>query len=124
MALSRAGARALCSIGTAIVVADELACAARGTLCSRPPTHDNAVARPWLHLSTVRPAASSLAELIREPVERRSIAVDMARSFRCIASLANNEAVLVLITVMCRNPFSESLKPSNFMKTFRTRHSA
>ena len=47
-----------------------------------------------------RPAASSLAELMREPVESRSIDCAIARSFRCIASLATNEAVLVLITVI------------------------
>ena len=67
---------------------------------------------PWSHhhrtealglqasIAAARPAASSLAELIREPVERRSIDSAIARSFRFIASLATNEAVLVLITVI------------------------
>jgi hypothetical protein len=47
-----------------------------------------------------RPAASSFAELMREPVDSRSIAVDMARSLRWIASLATNEEVFVLIIVI------------------------
>ena len=51
-----------------------------------------------------RPAASSLAELIREPVERRSMAVDIARSLRFIASRAIIEDVFVLITVMIKTP--------------------
>ena len=50
------------------------------------------------------PAASSLAELIREPVESRSIAWDMARSFRFIASRAIIEEVFVLMTVMSGIP--------------------
>ena len=51
-----------------------------------------------------RPAASSLAELIRDPVESRSIAADMSLSLRFIASRAIIEDVFVLITVMMKTP--------------------
>jgi hypothetical protein len=54
--------------------------------------------------ATARPAESSFAELIREPVDRRSIAVDIARSFRWIASRATSEEVFVLITVIECSP--------------------
>jgi len=37
---------------------------------------------PDIRSEIASPAASSLALLMREPVESRSIAVDMARSFR------------------------------------------
>ena len=51
------------------------------------------------------PAASSLALLMREPVDKRSIAVDMARSFLLIASLAIIDEVLVFITVIMISTF-------------------
>jgi hypothetical protein len=51
-----------------------------------------------------RPAASSLAELIRDPVESRSIAADMSLSLRFIAFRAIIEDVFVLITVMMKTP--------------------
>ena len=51
-----------------------------------------------------RPAASSLAELIRDPVESRYIAADMSLSLRFIASRAIIEDVFVLITVMMKTP--------------------
>jgi hypothetical protein len=50
------------------------------------------------------PAASSLAELMRDPVESRSIAADIARSLRFIACRAIIEDVFVLITVMIKTP--------------------
>jgi hypothetical protein len=85
----------------------DISWAAPSTVCSNEMASfafRTAIFKPdvWADILSdiARPAASSLAELMREPVERRSIAVDMARSFRCIASLASNEAVFVLITVM------------------------
>jgi hypothetical protein len=47
-----------------------------------------------------RPAASSFAEFILNPVERRVIAVSISRSFLFIASAAIFAAVLVFITLM------------------------
>jgi hypothetical protein len=47
-----------------------------------------------------KPAASSDAELIRLPVDKRSIAVDKLRLLIVIASRATIDLMLVLITVM------------------------
>ena len=46
------------------------------------------------------PAASSLALLMREPVESCCIAEDRLRAFICSAFCANSEFILVLITDM------------------------
>ena len=51
-------------------------------------------------LEILRPAASSAAELIRLPVERRSMAVDIARLFWESASRATRDLTFVLITDM------------------------
>jgi hypothetical protein len=47
-----------------------------------------------------RPAASSLEELIRTPVERRSMAVESLDELAWRADLATKELTFVLITVM------------------------
>src|SRR5689334_24928957 len=53
-------------------------------------------------LAMARPAASSFAELMRLPVERRSIAVWSDASARRLLFCARSAAVFVLITVIER----------------------
>jgi hypothetical protein len=55
---------------------------------------------PAIRLAIARPAASSFAELIRNPVESRSIEVDIARLFLPIASRAMFALMFVFITVI------------------------
>ena len=58
--------------------------------------------RTWevILLEMLKPAASSDAELIRLPVERRSMAVDIWRLFWVSASRATRDLTFVLITDM------------------------
>jgi hypothetical protein len=67
--------------------------------CSRPSTCERILD------AIASPAASSAAELILSPVDRRSIAVDIARSFLVIALDASVALTFVLITVIDNSTF-------------------
>ena len=54
----------------------------------------------FMRVEIASPAASSLAEFIRRPVESRSIAVPMALSLRRIAFAASVAETFVLITLI------------------------
>ena len=53
-----------------------------------------------IFVAMAKPAASSDAELIRSPVDRRSIATDMLRSLVLMLLAAVIAAILVLIVVI------------------------
>jgi hypothetical protein len=55
---------------------------------------------PAIRFDIASPAASSIAELIRNPVESRSMEVDIARLFLTMASRAMLALMFVFITVI------------------------
>jgi hypothetical protein len=66
-----------------------------------------------IRLEIANPAASSPAELILSPVDRRSIAVAIVRSFFVSALAVIVAAVLVLITVIVLSSFVTIKVPPN-----------